>query len=134
MLLNHKYKISMKKILIVLLITTAVLSCQNSKPKIANLDDVLNNPSEYLNKKVNIQGIVNQIDFDKNQFSIIGKKEFEECGIGKCNINERLPVRFKGDFPTIKDKVEVSGYITKTEKGFIYEAKSIRNIKDLSNK
>jgi len=119
-------------ILTVLLIAIAVQSCQNSKSKTATVEDVLNNPTEYLNQEVSIQGIVSQVDSARQQFSIIGEKEFDKCGVDKCNANEQLPVRYKEALPAFKDKVEISGQITKTEKGFVYEAKSIRNIKDIS--
>lgn len=122
----------MRKILAVLLITIAVQSCQNSKSEILTLEDVLNNPTEYLNQEVTIQGIVSQTNSDRQQFSIIGEKEFDKCGIDKCNANDQLPIRFKDNFPKVSDKVEVSGQIIKTEKGFVYEAKTIKIIKDIS--
>ncbi len=122
----------MKTIFAVLLMALSVQSCQNRKSDLTTVEDVLNNPAEYLNREVSIQGIVSGVDSARQQFRIIGEKEFEECGVDKCNANEQLPVRFKEALPAIKDRVEVSGQITKTEKGFVYEAKSVRNIKDIS--
>ncbi len=122
----------MKTIFAVLLMALSVQSCQNRKSDLTTVEDVLNNPAEYLNREVSIQGIVSRVDSARQQFRIIGEKEFEECGVDKCNANEQLPVRFKEALPAIKDRVEVSGQITKTEKGFVYEAKSVRNIKDIS--
>lgn len=124
----------MRRILTFLHIVIAIQSCQNNKSEQATVEDVLNNPTEYINQAVNIQGIVSQLNYDKQQFSIIGEKEFDKCGIAKCNVNEQLPIRVKESLPEVGDKIEVSGQITKTEEGFIYEAKTIRYIKDISGK
>ena len=82
----------MKRILAAFLIEIAAQHCQNSKSEIVTIEDVLNNPTEYLNQGVRIQGIVSQVDSDKQQFSIMG------------------------------------------EKGFVYETKNIRNVKDIPAK
>jgi len=122
----------MKRIVTILFIAFAIQGCQNSSSETASVEDVLDNPTEFLNQEIKIEGVVSQSNSDKQQFSIIGEKEFDECGIDKCNANEQLPIRFKDNLPKVGDKVEVFGQITKTEEGFIYEAKTIRNIKDIS--
>jgi len=124
----------MRKILMFLLIAIAIQGCQNNKSGQATVEGVLDNPTEYLSKVIKLQGMVSQSNSNKQQFNIIGEKEFEECGVGKCNANEQLPIRFKNSLPKVGDKVEVSGQITKTKEGFVYEAKSIRHIKDISVK
>jgi hypothetical protein len=121
----------MKKLVIVLLIAFTIQGCKNSNSDIASVEDVLDNPTEFLSQEIKIEGVVSQSNSDKQQFSIIGEKEFDECGIDKCNANEQLPIRFESGLPQVGDKVEVFGQITKTEEGFIYEAKTIRNIKDI---
>jgi hypothetical protein len=122
----------MRRIVTILLIAFAIQGCKNSSSETASVEDVLDNPTEFLNQKIKIEGVVSLSSTDKQQFSIIGDKEFKECGISECNANEQLPIRFKSELPQVGDKVEVSGQITKTEEGFIYEAKTIRNIKDIS--
>jgi hypothetical protein len=121
----------MRRIVTILLIAFTIQGCKNNSSELASVEDVLNNPTEFLNQEIKIEGIVSQLVSDKQQFSIISDKEFEECGIAKCNANEQLPIRFKNELPQVGGKVEVFGKITKTEEGFIYEAKTIRNIKDI---
>lgn len=121
----------MKKIVAILLIAFAIISCEGNKTQIASVDDVLNNPSEFISQETKVEGIVSQVNANKQQFSIIGEKEFDKCGIDECNANEQLPIRFKSELPKVGDKIEVFGQIKKTEEGFIYEAKTIRNIKDI---
>lgn len=115
------------------LIVLSVVSCssENKKSKVVNVEQVLNEPKDFLNKNILIEGVVNQVNKDKNIFSVISDKEFSECGIGECNINEQLPVRYSGELPELGKKIEISGIIKKNDKGFIYEAESIRNIKNL---
>jgi hypothetical protein len=121
----------MKKIVTILLIAFAIVSCQGNKTQIASVDDVLNNPNKFISQETKVEGIVSQVNANKQQFSIIGEKEFDKCGIDKCNANEQLPIRFNSELPKLGDKIEVFGQITKIEEGFIYEAKTIRNIKDI---
>lgn len=52
----------------------AIQRCQNSKPEIVTIEDVLNNPTEYLNQRVRNQGIVSQVDLNKRQAVIIKKR------------------------------------------------------------
>ena len=121
----------MRRIVTILLIAFLIQSCKNGSSETASVEDVLDNPTEFLNQEIRIEGVVSQSNSDKQQFSIIGEKEFDKCGIDKCNANEQLPIRFKDNLPKVGDKVEVFGQITKTEEGFIYEGKTIRNIKDI---
>lgn len=121
----------MRRIATILLIAFVIQGCKNNSSETASVEDVLDNPTEFLNQEIRIEGVVSQSNSDNQQFSIIGDKEFKECGIGKCNANEQLPIRFKSELPQVGNKVEVLGQITKTEEGFIYEAKIIRNIKDI---
>jgi len=121
-----------KWLLSVLILLSFVCCGENNKDsKVLNIEQVLNEPKNFLNKNISIQGVVNKVNEDKNIFSVISEKEFSECGLGECNVNEQLPVRFSGKLPGLGEKVEISGIVKKNEKGFIYEAKSVRNIKNL---
>ncbi len=99
--------------------------------KVLNVELVLNEPDNYLNKNILILGIVNKVNEGKNIFSVISEKEFGECGLGECNVNAQLPVRYSGKFPELGEKIEIAGIVKKLIKGFIYEAESVRNIKNL---
>ncbi|VAX29437.1 hypothetical protein MNBD_IGNAVI01-166 [hydrothermal vent metagenome] len=116
-----------------ILILLLVVGCgeNNKGTNVLNVEQVLNKPNNYLNKNISIQGIVNKVNEDKNIFSVISEKEFNECGLGECNVNDQLPVRFSGELPGLGEKVEIAGIVKKNEKGFIYEAESVRNIKNL---
>lgn len=124
----------MRQIVAILLIAFAIQGCKNSSSQMASVEDILDNPTEFLSQEIEVQGVVSQSNSDKQQFSIIGEKEFDKCEIGKCNANEQLPIRFKNSLPKVGDKVEVFGQVTKTEEGFIYEAKTVREIKDIQGK
>ena len=115
------------------LILLLLVGCgeNNKGSKVLNVKQVLNEPNNFLNKKILIKGIVNKVNENKNIFSVISEKEFNECGTGDCNVNEQLPVRFHGKLPGLGEKVEIAGIVKKIDKGYIYEAESIRNIKNL---
>jgi hypothetical protein len=121
------------KWVLTILMVSAFVSCssENKESKVVNVEQVLNEPSDFLNKNILIEGIVNQVNNDKQIFSIISEKEFNECGIGECNVNEQLPVRYSGELPELGNKIEIAGIVKKNDEGFIYEAGSIRDIKDL---
>lgn len=124
----------MRKVFAFLIITIAIQSCQNGISRQVTVENILNNPTAYINQGIKLQGVVSLLSSGKQQFNIIGEKEFEDCKIGECNANKQLPIRFKNGLPKVGDKVEVSGQIIKTKEGFIHEAKSIRHIKSISGK
>lgn len=95
------------------------------------INQVLENPASFLEKQIQIHGVVSQADSGKQLFSVISKKEFQECGIDECNANDQLPVRYNGDLPEIGKQVVIIGMVKQAEKGYIYEAESLGNIKDL---
>ena len=124
---------SFLKWILIILMCLSIINCssENNESKIVNVEQVLNEPSNFINKNILIEGIVNQVNTDKSLFSIISEEEFNECGISECNVNEQLPVRFSGELPELGEKIEIAGTVKKNDKGFIYEAGSIRNIKNL---
>lgn len=121
-----------KWLLSVLILLSFVGCGENNKvSRVLNIEQVLNEPKNFLNKNISIQGMVNKVNENKNIFSVISEKEFSECGFGECNVNEQLPVCFLGKLPGLGEKVEIAGIVKKNEKGFIYEAETVRNIKNL---
>lgn len=95
------------------------------------IEQILDKPSAFVNKKALIRGVVNQINSNKQLFSVISQKEFKECGIADCNASEQLPVRYQGVLPQVGEKIEIVGIVKQTEEGFIYEAGSIRSLENL---
>ena len=64
------------------LILLLLVGCgeNNKGSKVLNVKQVLNEPNNFLNKKILIKGIVNKVNENKNIFSVISEKEFNECG------------------------------------------------------
>ena len=124
---------SLLKWVLIILMCLSIINCssENNESKIVNVDQVLTEPNDFINQNILIEGIVNQVNTDKSIFSIISEREFNECGISECNVNEQLPVRYSGDLPELGKKIKIAGVVKKNDKGFIYEAESIRNIKNL---
>jgi hypothetical protein len=71
------------------------------------------------------------VNSDKQLFSVISQKEFKECGIADCNASEQLPIRYTSDLPKVGEQIEITGIVRQIEKGFVYEAQSIRNTENL---
>lgn len=125
----------MKRVMAVLLIVliAALAGCSDGQKdsNIVEIEQVIESPVPFLDKQIQIQGVVSQANSDKQLFSVISQREFQECGIAECNANEQLPVRFSGDVPEVGKPVAIIGVVKQAEKGFIYEAESVRNIEDL---
>jgi len=119
--------------LLLVVISVAVTKCGKieSTSKRVDVEQILQKPAVFVNKNLLIQGIVNQVNTEKQLFSVISQKEFQECGIGVCNINEQLPIRYSGELPEVGKLVEIMGRLRKIEKGFVYEAESVRKIESL---
>ena len=111
--------------------TTVFGQTNNDEAQQVQVETILKSPGDFLDDAITIYGIVRQSIAEKHLFAIISEKEFKKCGITKCNAAEQLPVRYTGELPNVGDEIQVSGNIKKTEQGFIYEAGSIKNIKDI---
>ena len=95
------------------------------------IEQILETPTAFANKGILIQGVVSQVNSEKQLFSVISQKEFKECGIAACNINDQLPIRYGGELPDVGKLLQITGKVKQIEKGLIYEAESIRNIENL---
>jgi hypothetical protein len=120
-------------IAILSLILIFVTGCGNTSgdSNLVEVEQILDKPSAFVNKNALIRGVVNQVNSDKQLFSVISQKEFKECGIADCNANEQLPVRYQGDLPQVGETIEIVGIVKQSEEGFIYEAGSIKSLENL---
>jgi hypothetical protein len=116
-----------------ILILFSLTNCNkvDDASNIVEVEQILDKPTAFINKNFIIQGVVNQVNSEKQLFSIISQREYKECGIGSCNVNEQLPVRYDGNIPEVGQQIEIVGAIKEVEKGFIYEAESIRITENL---
>ena len=111
-----------------------VSSCSRSQndSTTVEVEQILKSPTSFVGQTIVVQGIVNQVNDDKQLFSVISQREFLECGIGSCNINAQLPIRYRGQFPSVGKQIQITGKISQVEKGFVYEAQSVKNIEAIS--
>ncbi len=123
-------KLSINLLFFLMLFSLSNCKVENDS-KLVEIEQILEKPAAFANKGILIQGVVNQVNSAKQLFSVISQKEFKECGIGDCNINEQLPIRYVGELPDVGMLLQITGKVKQVEKGFIYEAESIRNIESL---
>lgn len=123
-------KLSVKLLFLLMLFSLSNCKVEDDS-NFVEIEQILEKPAAFANQGILIQGVVNQVNSEKQLFSIISQKEFKECGIGACNINEQLPIRYVGELPEVGKLLQITGKVKQIEKGFIYEAESIRNIENL---
>lgn len=121
------------KLFLIVLLPFFFLNCGRSDQNsdLVEVEQILATPTNFANQTIIVQGVVNQVNSDKQLFSVISQKEFKECGIDDCNAGEQLPIRYNGNLPKVGEEIEITGIVKQIEKGFVCEAQSIRNSKNL---
>ena len=121
------------KLLFIILLPLIFWNCgqTDNNSNLVEVEQVLATPTEFANQTLVVQGVVSQVNSDKQLFSLISKKEFEECGIADCNASEQLPIRYNGNLPKVGEKIEITGIVKQIQKGFVCEAQSLRNVENL---
>lgn len=117
-----------------ILLLLVVSGCTNTpnNSETMEIEQILKSPASFLGQTVQIQGVVNQANAQKQLFSVISPREFEECGIGSCNVNEQLPIRYSGNLPEVGKRIQLVGRISQVGEGFIYEAESVKDFEAIS--
>ena len=102
-------------------VTTA--SAAASAPLAVN--DLAASPGAHLGP-VALVGVVGTVDANKG-FVVVDTREYAECGL-TCLTEagtKKIPVRWAGAAPQVKDKVRIEGQLTKEVKGFALVAATV---------
>ena len=75
---------------------------------------------------VTLVGVVGTVNANKG-FVVVDTREYAECGL-TCLLEagtKKIPVRWAGVAPQVKDKVRIEGQLTKEAKGFALVAAKV---------
>jgi hypothetical protein len=131
----------MKKIFglaLVLLLSVSIVSCgvgNSSNLPIIKVNDLGADPTAYTGK-IALQGVVQQVDEERNFFNIIDEDEYATCGLG-CGtaviITVYVPGQtkplgetpsgyiYEGAMPNVMDVVNVEGQIVQKDQQYVFE-------------
>lgn len=96
----------------------AITTAQMTQPTSLAVNDLAASPGAHLGP-VALVGVVGTVDANKG-FVVVDSREYAECGL-TCLLEagtKKIPVRWTGIAPQIKDKVRIEGQLTKEAKGF----------------
>lgn len=96
-------------------------------PKVLGVDAFMNRTDHAGDKGV-VEGIVASTAPKDRAFSLIDRKEFDECGSVSC-APLSLPVRWEGKMPAIKTFVRVTGEVRKESGKMIFHATRLESVK-----
>ena len=101
------------------------VAAKTTAKKPLDVDIVAGKPAAHVGK-VSVVGVV-ATSKAKEGFLLIGLREYRECGLSCLTEpgTKKLPVRWSGAAPKIKDTVHVEGTIVRTDKGFTFTAKKV---------
>lgn len=129
----NKKLISVVFLAILVSVSVLIVGCTNNLPQqaqsqqqkyVLNVDDILVDPSAYTGKIV-VQGAVSFANPEKKSFEIIDLKEFDQCGVVTCAINH-LTVNYPNPLPNVKDRVEITGELIRTNQGYVLNAETVK--------
>lgn len=71
-----------------------------------------------------LDGVVAGVSKEKRVFGVIDVEEFAACGVLTC-AEALIPVKFDGELPDLKARVQILGKLNKTEDGYLLEAQNV---------
>ncbi|NOX25773.1 MAG: hypothetical protein GXP59_06625 [Deltaproteobacteria bacterium] len=95
--------------------------------KIINVNELAANPAAFRGNII-LRGVVAGINKARGVFGIIDVREFKSCGTLSCGLYT-LPVKYIGNPPKLKSFVNISGRLSKNNRGFVIETQSIQVVK-----
>lgn len=90
---------------------------------VVQVDDLAEKPEKFKGQ-ITLKAAVARVNKSKGVFSVIDAREFESCGEVDC-AKHYLPVRFSGELPKPETIVRITGEVVKSDKGLVFEAKSV---------
>lgn len=83
---------------------------------ILDVDILANNVNQYFDKSISLRGVVSFVYPESQSLVIIDNKEFANCGVVTCAINQ-ISVTYSGTLPNVKDYVQVLGTVSRDSSG-----------------
>ena len=106
--------------------SSSVAINQENNNTIVSVEDFAKNPYLYLNKKIQLKGVVSFVYPESQMIVLIDNKEYASCGVVTCAINQ-IPVSYSGSMPNVKDFIIASGMLSQTSDGkLLFKANKIK--------
>lgn len=89
------------------------------------VNDLAASPSAHLGP-VSLVGVVGTVS-EKKGFVVVDTREYKECGLSCLTEagTKKIPVRWTGAVPQVKDTVRIDGELQKEEKGYALRASKV---------
>jgi hypothetical protein len=129
--METKSRFKLAGVLLILLITN-LGSCGNQDNNAADnspeLTAVLGVDEAVRNLKADtsvhtVQGVVQTVIEEEHLLTLIDVEEYRLCGLSDCCLY--MPVRWKGEMPSIEDIVTVKGSIIDMDSGIVFAAREL---------
>lgn len=96
--------------------SSAIAINQENNNNIVEVGDFAKNPYSYLNKEIQLKGVVSFVYPENQMIILIDNKEYANCGVVTCAINQ-IPVSYAGQMPNVKDFIIATGKVSQTNDG-----------------
>jgi hypothetical protein len=89
------------------------------------VNDLASDPSTYLGQ-VSVIGVVAAVNSGQG-FTIVDNREYAACGLSCFSEPDtrKIPVRWNGEPPKLKQTVRVIGVLEKSDRGLVFSAESV---------
>ena len=89
---------------------------QENNAAVVEVEGFAKNPYSYLNKEIQLKGVVSFVYPETQMLVLIDNKEYASCGVVTCAINQ-IPVSYAGAMPKVKDFVIATGKVSQSSDG-----------------
>ena len=93
---------------------------------VVQVDALAEHPDRF-NGEIVLRAAVAGVNEAEKVFGVIDAREFESCGRVDCCDKDILPVKFAGEFPKPKTIVRITGRVSRSEKGLIFDARRVES-------
>ena len=80
-----------------------------------------------------VEGVVSAVSAERQSLTLIDTRELEECGVTTC-AEFKLPVRWKGPMPAVRDVVRVEGEVQERDGKRVFVATGLEKMPPLAEK
>lgn len=92
-------------------------------PPALGVEELMKNVDRYPGT-VRVEGVVREVSAGQPELALIDIREFQECGISKCN-ELVLPVHWLGPMPSVEDVVRLEGEVRETSGKLAFVARNL---------
>ena len=111
---------------VALALATTGVAVRAEDPPVVGVEALMKNVNEHRGV-LRVEGVVSVVSAEHQSLTLIDTRELEECGVTTC-AEFKLPVRWKGSMPAVRDVVRVEGEVQEKDGKRVFVATGLEKM------